>query len=627
MRSVAASVFVGLCVGLSVLAAPVAMSNEAFTLVRDGQAACAIITAASPTPSARLAALELQSHVLRIAGAELPIRTDADDVAGPRILVGDSVTAAELGFRGAEFAPQEYVIALRPDTLILLGKDWEDTEYNRAEEGRAITGDTVASARHHIDYWKTVGFPERSTGDMELPGLYDDQGTCYAAYDFLERFCHVRWYGPAALSQILPKTKNISAQGSDIRRAPALKHRGATTRGNWPFLNGQWGERNEAAAFLYWRRMRLGGEKWTANHTIHRQTIKDLLNDPVYQAQGPAEGLNLCYTNPALVAKMAELARDYFDRNTPLPEGFKAMGDYFAIVPEDVGQYCRCKNCRDLLREGRGRNTGFFSSGVVSDYWFSFINAVAREVAKTHPDKYIATLAYWGYAFPPKTFTLEPNVSIAPCLHTCYYANDPATRDNDMALYHQWLETNAAPMYLWVYYHHPMEPALINGWKCFPHITVHETAKSMRMFIADGVRGIFECGEQDQLEQYVMMKLWDDPALDVDTLMDEFFQRYFGAAAVPMQTFYTRLEAIASDPVNYPEGVKWPSEAMSWEHLGTAERMEELGALVTEAEQLAATEAEQSRVTLWKAALWEWMQSGREAYLAKTEGTAASTAN
>ncbi len=592
------------------------------TLVRDGEPACVIVTAKDPAPAARLAALELQRHLLKMTGAEVPIQQGAEEAHGARILVGDSPAVAELGIRVPDLAPQEYLIAFRPGAVVLAGRDWQDTEANRNEDGRTTTGETLASLRHRIDYWKAVGIPERSVGEIELPGLYDPQGTCYAVYDFLERCCGVRWYGPAAINQVIPEASDVRVSGEDIRRAPALKHRSAMSRGSWPFLRGQWGPHSDAEVFLYWRRMRLGGERWAGNHTIHRQTIQEVLNDPAYQAEGPARGKNLCYTSEKLVQDVAELARNFFDGRAPLPPGFKAMGDYYALVPEDVGEFCRCDACRALLRQGRGRNTGHFSSGTVSDYWFSFVNAVARELRTTHPDKYIATLAYWQYAYPPKGFELEPNVSIAPCLHTCYYPNNAPVRENDMALYNQWLEQTDVPMFLWVYYHHPMEPALIDQWKCFPHVTIHETARSMRRFIGDGVRGIFECGEQDQLEQYLMMKLWDDPGLDVDGLIDAFFTGYFGNAAEPMKAFYLQLEAIACDPANYPEEVRWPSEAVSWEHLGTPERMEQLGALMADAKARAATGAEQQRVALWDAALWQWMRAGQDAWRAKQKDAA-----
>jgi hypothetical protein len=193
-------------------------------------------------------------------------------------------------------------------------------------------------------------------------------------------------------------------------------------------------------------------------------------------------------------------------------------------------------------------------------------------------------------------------------------------RENDMKFYNQWREKRSAPMFLWVYYHHPMEPALIDRWKCFPHVMVHETARTMRMFIRDGVRGIFECGEQDQLEQYVMTKVWDDPTADVDALMDEFFRLYFGEAGRPLKKFYLRLEAIACDPANYPgpfmrkDGIDW--RKVAWERLGTAERMEELGGLIAEAERLTETKQHQQRVALWRKAMWDWMREGRAQYLA-----------
>lgn len=595
-----------------------------FVLARDGAAACTIVTADSPTPAARLAALELQFHVLKITGAELPIRTDRDNVTGPLVLVGDSVAARALGFKGSDFAPQEYRIAFRPNALILIGRDWEDTEANRSEFGRPMNcGDTLAATRQRIDYWKAVGLPERSTGEIELPGVYDDQATCYATYHFIEHFCDVRWYGAASSSIVIPSQKSLAVCSKDVRRSPALKYRDALWSGNWPFMKGQWGPVTQPEIFLFWRRLRLGGEKWAGNHTFNRKTFDTVFTDPEYQAQGPGRGQQLCYTNPKLVHQVAQLACDYFDGKANAPEGWKAVGDYFALIPDDNEKFCRCERCQALLKSGRDMRTGQFSSGTVSNYFFSFVNAVAREVRTTHPDKYIATLAYWNYALPPRGFNLEPNVSIAPCLHTCMYAIHKEMRQNDMKLYHEWLQKAKAPVFLWNYYHHPMEPAIIDKFKCFPNIMPHRSAESMRMFIRDGVRGIFICGEQDMLESYLIAKLWDDPNQDVDAMLDEFFHRHFGAAAKPMQQFYLEIERIATNPDNYRKpcyrrnGIDWKNVA--WSQLGTAERMARLGKWMSEAESLAQTEQEKQRVALWRDALWKWMQEGRAEYEAKRQ--------
>lgn len=597
------------------------LNESPFVLARDSRAACTIVVAENPAPAARLAALELQYHVLKASGADVPIVTDAEPVTGPRILVGDSAAARALGFAGADFAPQEYLIAFRPDTVILIGKDWQDNEANRKEFGRPMCcGDTLESTRHKIDYWKTVGCPERSDGELELPGVYDDQGTSYAVYDFLERYCGVRWYGASETAIIIPLRNTLVASGPDIRRSPALKYRDALWSGNWPFMRGQWGPVTQPEIHLFWRRLRLGGEKWAGNHTFHPRTIETKLTDPAYQAQGPGHGTQLCYTNPKLIAQVAQMARDFFDGIENPPAGWKAVGDYFAIVPDDNSRFCECEQCQALLESGKDMRTIQFSSGEVSNYFFSFVNAVARKVGKTHPDKYIATLAYWNYAYAPRGFELEPNVSIAPCLHTCVYAIHDEIRENDMKLYREWLAKTGAPVFLWNYYHHPMEPALIDKWKCFPNVMVHESARTMRMFIEDGIRGIFICGEQDMLEGYVIAKLWDDRGQDVDALLDEFFHLYFGAAARPMKDFYLQLEQIACDPGNYPpplyrkNGIDWKNVA--WTHLGTGPRMKRLGQLMDEAHARAQTEVEKRRVTLWNDALWKWMQEGRAEYLA-----------
>ena len=96
-----------------------------FTLAQEGKPACSLVIAEHPTNAARLAAMEIQFHVLKITGAELPIRTDKEITEGPKILVGDSEAARALGFRGSEFPAQEYsslFVRTRLSSLAVTGK-------------------------------------------------------------------------------------------------------------------------------------------------------------------------------------------------------------------------------------------------------------------------------------------------------------------------------------------------------------------------------------------------------------------------------------------------------------------------------------------------------------------------
>ena len=85
------------------------------TLVSEGKPSSSIVVAQNPTPSARLAALELQYHIRKITGAVMPIRTDREEIAGARILVGESKQTNALGIKGDGFKSLEYLIQFRPD--------------------------------------------------------------------------------------------------------------------------------------------------------------------------------------------------------------------------------------------------------------------------------------------------------------------------------------------------------------------------------------------------------------------------------------------------------------------------------------------------------------------------------
>ena len=169
--------------------------SSGLLLAKDGAPAATIVIDKEANRSARFAAVELRHHIEKITGAKLPIATDEDKIKGTRILVGESKATRALGLRDEDFKHQEYLIRFLPDTLILIGRDKED--------------------KRLMDYAKTETFP----------GLYEEQATCYAVYDFLERYCGLRWYLPTDVGLICPKEKTLFVKGADVRRAPAMKYR------------------------------------------------------------------------------------------------------------------------------------------------------------------------------------------------------------------------------------------------------------------------------------------------------------------------------------------------------------------------------------------------------------------
>jgi hypothetical protein len=102
-------------------------------------------------------------------------------------------------------------------------------------------------------------------------------------------------------------------------------------------------------------------------------------------------------------------------------------------------------------------------------------------------------------------------------------------------------------------------------------------------------------------------------------LLDEFFTLYFGAAARPMNQFYRSIESIACDQALYPPKLHKQNRDIAWRNLGTPDRMQNLAALMAEADTLAATESERQRVALWRNSIWKWMLDGRAEYEARTQ--------
>jgi hypothetical protein len=116
------------------------------------------------------------------------------------------------------------------------------------------------------------------------------------------------------------------------------------------------------------------------------------------------------------------------------------------------------------------------------------------------------------------------------------------------------------------------------------------------------------------------MKLYDDPSQNVDELLDDFFDKYFGAASEPMKNFYLLIEETANNPDNYPQnGNHHQNEQIRWKMLATQERMEKLGQYIEAAKSLAETDLEKKRVGCWEKAIWQSIKERREAYYSRPQ--------
>ncbi len=472
------------------------------------------------------------------------------------------------------------------------------------------------------------------TRPVSPPPMFDDQGTSYAAHDFLERFCGVRWYGPTELEMVHPRSRTLEIKPRDVRRAPAFAYRQPWPPFGFGIVKTLWNNASAAEVQLFFARLKVGGQPYACNHSLYGYYDRFWEPNPdrpdVFEGKRPeyfAQGYEgrppqMCYTNQGLARQVIQDARDYFDGKGTKP-GAQAAGDYFGYVPMDNSSYCKCAACQAELNPDQADNPQF-SNGYTSDYVYGFANKVARALGRSHPGKYLSCLAYARYAYYPERVKPEPNMSVQMCLHVRNWWA-PAMERNDMSFYREWVsrEGGRRPLYLWLYYCFPEEVATNGKFHCFPGFFAHTAARQIRMFHRDGIRGAFLNGLGEQVDTYVTLRMFDDPAVDVDELLDELFTRYYGAAGEPMKRLYLRIEVIYSTPKYYPEEVQkenrhfHQTEEMAWGYLGTEERMAELGELMRQAKEAARTQVERERVALFEQGVWDYMLAGRKAWADK----------
>lgn len=115
-----------------------------------------------------------------------------------------------------------------------------------------------------------------------------------------------------------------------------------------------------------------------------------------------------------------------------------------------------------------------------------------------------------------------------------------------------------------LYYCFPALSSNVGKFHYFPGFFAHRVVDQMKIFHEAKVRGVFleHSGEfgatylMDQLEFYLTFKLADDPGLDGNQLIEEFFTRYYGSAAAPMKALYCAIEDTYSNPASYPESIR-----------------------------------------------------------------------
>ena len=586
-------------------------------LVENGKASAKIVIVANPRRYTQIAALELQQYIQKVSGAELEIITDDQPGCrdGSRVLVGQSRITEELGVENAGFAEDEYLVETRGETLILMGRD--ELEYGPL-------------SYEQNGHWP--GFNPDACNPVHRD-IYKHHSSLWAVYDFLEKQCGVRWYMMTELGEVVPENDTLVFANIHVRRKPWAQLRRfnyGTVTDPWHFQGCAEGARpifqikdGKRDLYMWMERMRFGGIEYENNHSMYAFFDRfGTDNLRLYANSNAVYGNQLCYSNPDVIKQIAGDICDYFDGKYPdgryvdisraywLPAG----GDFHAVVPMDNHNYCKCPLCAGKWEESFG---GSFIGGSLSDYIWGFVNDVAGEVKKSHPDKYVSALAYWQYGDPP-SFELEDNVAVMVCKAALSQYGDP-----DIKAYHAkympiW-RTKTKHLTTWEYYNFPHF-----GGPVFPGIQPHRIDEDIKFLKEVGIEGQFiELDSvnpaREHINMYVCMKLLDDPATDIDELLDEYYRLFYGPAEEPMSMFFERLEEIFTNQDYWKEVTKQGKDHLdtyvSWEVMCPPKVLVEFGEIIAAAyKAVGSQEPYLDRVKLMDKAIYGEMKEDSDTY-------------
>ncbi|MFC1453704.1 DUF4838 domain-containing protein [Verrucomicrobiota bacterium] len=512
------------------------------TLVKDGRPFADIIVETNALSSVKLAAEDLQEHIEKMSGAILPITNTPSDKFKCHVYVGPSEYVKKLGVRIDDLKAEGFKIIAKDNYLVLIGRDEQRKPfpYKRDPEGLA-------------EWQKFAG--EKYTIPGVQPGVFnkklgfftmDATATLYATSELLEQL-GVRWYMPYENGTIIPKKKTIEVPDQNLKKEPVFPYR------EFCFYGAM---RSDNDGVMWFKRLKYGASYvYYNNHTTWEiiGTKEQKEKHPEYYAMANGKrigGMGARGTPRLSDPNFRKTSVNYMNKvleaYPPLLTAALGMPDGFTQIDE-----------RDNAKWGR---PGALQTSKFSDYVWDYWLFAAKELKKTHPDKYLACLAYSTYRDPPAGIDKLPdNVAITLCLGTANMAVPQGklvakTRD-------KWLSMlTSKKLFLWDYYlfyrtkQRPRYPVF------FTKILQEEMQKLKGVcegkFIEiapeyhKGKPPNLVCPGLTHMTHYWQGKLYWDPDMDRKKMMDEYYELYFGPAKKEMKEFYEFAEEVWMRPLS-----------------------------------------------------------------------------
>jgi hypothetical protein len=276
----------------------------------------------------------------------------------------------------------------------------------------------------------------------------------------------------------------------------------------------------------------LSDDKWMLMNRTHKgefgkffvHTFFDLIPPSEFSASHPEyfalsdgkrvtrwEDGQLCMTNPEVRKIVIERINNILDKNPQI--------DFFAVDPNDAAGFCNCPGC-DKINKAEGAYSGAL---------LQFVNAIAAEVAKKHPDVNIVTNAYRDSIKAPRTTIPADNVVVRLCLNNRIGAYPFCFVDetSDLELLNDWSQKTKR-LLIWDY---------MTDFQNYltPRADLPVLEHNIKLYQNKKVQGVMmqtnytnNIGTLSAMRSWVCAQLLWNPNLDVQKLADDYLAGFFG---------------------------------------------------------------------------------------------------
>lgn len=388
-----------------------------------------------------------------------------------------------------------------------------------------IVGDSIAAKRNDIQLGRVN---REETGLIDFDKLEEDgfviqtknkhliiaggteHGTLYGVYSFLEKHLGCRKY--TSKVSYIPRINTVEIASINDEEIPVFKYREVYYRDAFNQSYMEW-HGIDSHGFLG---TQADWGSWC--HTMGALVPPDEYaksNPEFYSMREGKRTGNIFHNNKSDVCFSNQGVLEVTCQNLEKLIAKKPEPKYWSVSQMDNAQFCMCPDCQKAYDE-QGAKMGSI---------LPFVN----KVAERFPEKTISTLSYWYSTRPPKHIKPRKNVNIMLCnigspRHIPMQEGD-STFCSDLEA---WAKIHDNFL-LWDY-----TIQFANLLAPFPNLRTLQP--NLQYLHKNGVVAMFEQanrdvgGEFSELKAYVLAKLLWNPYQDVEPIITDFLNGYYGAA-------------------------------------------------------------------------------------------------